>query len=130
MGTQKLLLPTLPLPAVLPPAELEQPPAVETIRVLHVINGEYYAGAERVQDLLAKRLPEGVDFIKVDIPVNATPQTRWLAVRTLATMPGALAALRDRARLAVGCSGGPASAPNPVTASAWPRWVWTAPSHR
>ncbi len=29
----------------------------ETIRVLHVINGEYYAGAERVQDLLAKNLP-------------------------------------------------------------------------
>src|SRR5262249_38809269 len=29
-----------------------------TIRVLHVINGEHYAGAERVQDLLALRLPE------------------------------------------------------------------------
>lgn len=27
-------------------------------RVLHVINGEHYAGAERVQDLLAQRLPE------------------------------------------------------------------------
>lgn len=27
-------------------------------RVLHIINGEYYAGAERVQDLLAARLPE------------------------------------------------------------------------
>src|SRR5262245_45174319 len=27
-------------------------------RVLHVINGEHYAGAERVQDLLAARLPE------------------------------------------------------------------------
>ena len=33
-----------------------------TIRVLHVINGEHYAGAERVQDLLAARLPDyGVD---------------------------------------------------------------------
>src|SRR6185503_9296600 len=32
------------------------------IRVLHVINGEHYAGAERVQDLLAARLPDyGVD---------------------------------------------------------------------
>ncbi len=34
-------------------------------RVLHLINGEHYAGAERVQDLLAQRLPEfgfGVDF--------------------------------------------------------------------
>lgn len=29
-----------------------------TRRVLHVINGEFYAGAERVQDLLAQRLPE------------------------------------------------------------------------
>lgn len=28
------------------------------VRVLHVINGEYYAGGERVQDLLALRLPE------------------------------------------------------------------------
>ena len=29
-----------------------------TLRVLHVINGEHYAGAERVQDLLAAELPE------------------------------------------------------------------------
>ncbi|MCA9155863.1 MAG: glycosyltransferase [Planctomycetales bacterium] len=28
------------------------------IRVLHVINGEHYSGAERVQDLLAQRLPD------------------------------------------------------------------------
>src|SRR5688572_29723278 len=28
------------------------------IRVLHVINGEHYAGAERVQDLLSAALPE------------------------------------------------------------------------
>ena len=27
-------------------------------RVLHLINGEHYSGAERVQDLLAIRLPE------------------------------------------------------------------------
>ncbi len=31
--------------------------AVAAIGVLHVINGEHYAGAERVQDLLALRLP-------------------------------------------------------------------------
>ena len=31
--------------------------AVATARVLHVINGEHYSGAERVQDLLAQRLP-------------------------------------------------------------------------
>jgi glycosyltransferase involved in cell wall biosynthesis len=28
------------------------------IKVLHLINGEFFAGAERVQDLLAQRLPE------------------------------------------------------------------------
>jgi glycosyltransferase involved in cell wall biosynthesis len=33
-------------------------PAVSVVRVLHVINGEHYAGAERVQDLLALRLGE------------------------------------------------------------------------
>ena len=31
---------------------------VPTIRVLHLINGEHYSGAERVQDLLARRLPD------------------------------------------------------------------------
>lgn len=37
----------------------------DTLPVLHVINGEFYAGAERVQDLLAGRLPDlgyRVDF--------------------------------------------------------------------
>ena len=32
-------------------------PATGTVGVLHLINGEHYAGAERVQDLLAKCLP-------------------------------------------------------------------------
>ena len=36
----------------------QSPRATDTLRVLHVINGEHYAGAERVQDLLALRLPE------------------------------------------------------------------------
>lgn len=31
---------------------------IASIRVLHLINGEHYAGAERVQDLLAQRLPD------------------------------------------------------------------------
>ena len=30
----------------------------KAVRVLHVVNGEHYAGAERVQDLLAARLPD------------------------------------------------------------------------
>lgn len=32
--------------------------AMAPIRVLHVVNGDHYAGAERVQDLLALRLPD------------------------------------------------------------------------
>jgi glycosyltransferase involved in cell wall biosynthesis len=44
-------------PLVLPPP-VAPPIAVATVPVLHVINGEHYAGAERVQDLLAQRLPE------------------------------------------------------------------------
>lgn len=38
----------------------EPPPVLRapTARVLHLINGEHYSGAERVQDLLALRLPE------------------------------------------------------------------------
>lgn len=39
------------------PAPHDERPDV-TARVLHLINGEHYSGAERVQDLLALRLPE------------------------------------------------------------------------
>ena len=31
---------------------------IETIQVLHLVNGEHYSGAERVQDLLARQLPQ------------------------------------------------------------------------
>jgi glycosyltransferase involved in cell wall biosynthesis len=60
--------PSSPLPS--PPSPLPLTP-VETIRVLHLINGEHYAGAERVQDLLAGRLPEfgfsvGFACVKLD----------------------------------------------------------------
>ncbi|MGL4513151.1 MAG: glycosyltransferase [Lacipirellulaceae bacterium] len=34
------------------------PSAIATRRVLHVVNGEHYSGAERVQDLLALELPQ------------------------------------------------------------------------
>ncbi len=37
---------------------LTQLPANKLIRTLHLINGQHYSGAERVQDLLAMRLPE------------------------------------------------------------------------
>lgn len=62
--------PAVARPAALPPTSVEQ--AVATTPVLHLINGEYYAGAERVQDLLAKRLPSlgfSVSFacVKLDL---------------------------------------------------------------
>ncbi len=42
--------PAVPVPSI--------PPAVRTQSVLHLINGEHYSGAERVQDLLARTMPE------------------------------------------------------------------------
>ncbi len=45
------------IPLVLPTTVAEAPSAIATQRVLHVINGEHYSGAERVQDLLALELP-------------------------------------------------------------------------
>lgn len=41
-----------------PPVSSTRPAPTKTVRVLHVINGEHYSGAERVQDLLAGALPE------------------------------------------------------------------------
>ena len=47
--------------AIAPLIDTSAPPIVttppRTIRVLHLVNGEHYSGAERVQDLLAKQLP-------------------------------------------------------------------------
>ncbi len=61
-----------PLAGVLPPTPQSPAAPVDTVRVLHVINGEHYAGAERVQDLLAKNLPSlgfsaGFACIKLDL---------------------------------------------------------------
>ena len=60
----------MPEATVAPPVTLDRGPNrpasnVATTRVLHVINGEHYSGAERVQDLLAAYLPAegyGVGF--------------------------------------------------------------------
>src|SRR5262245_9655013 len=54
-----------PLPAVASPNEVDltetngalSPRGTETIQVLHLVNGEHYYGAERVQDLLARQPP-------------------------------------------------------------------------
>ncbi len=51
--------------------------AAATVRVLHVINGEHYAGAERVQDYLALRLPAlGFDVDFACVKPNRFPQLR------------------------------------------------------
>ena len=49
----------LALPSVVAagPAALADRPQTDLVRVLHVVNGEHYSGAERVQDLLGLRLP-------------------------------------------------------------------------
>lgn len=46
-------------PVVTSPPAIPKSPrrAIAPVRVLHVINGEHYSGAERVQDLLAMELP-------------------------------------------------------------------------
>jgi glycosyltransferase involved in cell wall biosynthesis len=51
--TQHLFTDSMPL--ALGPAVASA--AVATVPVLHIINGEHYAGAERVQDLLGQQLP-------------------------------------------------------------------------
>jgi glycosyltransferase involved in cell wall biosynthesis len=87
------------LPTAWPPPTAEQSAAIDMIRVLHVINGEYYAGAERVQDLLAKNLPAcgfsvGFACVKPDLfdemreyraaPLYATPMVNRFDLRAAA----------------------------------------------
>lgn len=46
-----------PVPVIVPPAA-EAPRRTAKIRVLHVVNGEHFAGAERVQSHLGRCLPQ------------------------------------------------------------------------
>ena len=60
--------------------------------MLHVINGEHYAGAERVQDLLAGSLPElGFEASQVCLKPG-----RFAAMRQTASVPLYEAAMRNR----------------------------------
>jgi glycosyltransferase involved in cell wall biosynthesis len=64
-------IPLSAAPVALPPSAPVAPVA-DSVGVLHLINGEHYAGAERVQDLLAKCLPEfgyrvGFACVKPDV---------------------------------------------------------------
>ena len=67
------------------------PTAIATRRVLHVINGEHYSGAERVQDLLAQELPRwgfGVSFACVKPELFPTTRQYQQAPLYLTPMQG------------------------------------------
>ena len=68
-------------PIVLPTVDREERketrPEIATTHVLHVINGEHYAGAERVQDLLALHLREfGFDIGFACLKPGRFPEVR------------------------------------------------------
>lgn len=61
---------------------------VATTRVLHVINGEHYSGAERVQDLLALRLPDfGVEAAFACVKPDRFPRDREAVDAQLYELP-------------------------------------------
>ena len=63
-------------------------PAGKTIRVLHVINGEHYSGAERVQDLLARQLPQfGCEVGFACVKPGRFPTARETTTATLVEAP-------------------------------------------
>lgn len=63
--------------ATLPATDFATPRAVATRSVLHVINGEHYSGAERVQDLLAQELPHcGFDVSFACVKPQLFPSAR------------------------------------------------------
>lgn len=60
-----------------PPPGLPRDATKSTQRVLHVINGEHYSGAERVQDLLAQELPQfGFEVTFACVKPDRFPQAR------------------------------------------------------
>ncbi len=82
-----------------PPLVNPQPPSQEPAeprnarrRVLHVINGEHYSGAERVQDLLAACLPE----FGYDVGFACIKPGRFLEARKTTETPVHACAMRSR----------------------------------
>ena len=70
---------------IVPKAQCAAP---ATLRVLHVVNGELYAGRERVQDLLAARLPEfGVEVAFACIKPDKFPTARRSQSTALVNLP-------------------------------------------
>jgi glycosyltransferase involved in cell wall biosynthesis len=64
------------------------PAGTETIRVLHLVNGEHYSGAERVQDLLAQQLPRfGCEVGFACVKPRKFPEARESKRAPLVEMP-------------------------------------------
>jgi glycosyltransferase involved in cell wall biosynthesis len=64
------------------------PCRAETIQVLHLVNGEHYSGAERVQDLLARQLPQfGCEVGFVCVKPRRFPAARESQHSPLVEMP-------------------------------------------
>jgi glycosyltransferase involved in cell wall biosynthesis len=77
--------PTLDLQAT---PTIAESTSVATVRVLHIINGEHYSGAERVQDLLAGYLPEcGYTVGFACVKPGRYPQARHFQSARLYEMP-------------------------------------------
>jgi glycosyltransferase involved in cell wall biosynthesis len=74
----------------LPPTVAAQVPA--TRQVLHIINGEHYSGAERVQDLLAARLPE----FGYEVSFACLKPGRFLDCRNYTQSPAHVFRMRSR----------------------------------
>ena len=91
---------TLPQQLETPIHAAQNPPAA--LRVLHVINGEHFAGAERVQDLLALRLPDyGVNVSFACVKPDRFPAARRSQSTPLFELSNALA-VRSAGSLATG----------------------------
>jgi glycosyltransferase involved in cell wall biosynthesis len=80
-----------------PPDAAAVPAAVKTTRVLHVINGEHYSGAERVQDLLARQLAQ----FGFEVGFACVKPGRFPVARQTTTAPLAEAPMRGRFDLRV-----------------------------
>jgi glycosyltransferase involved in cell wall biosynthesis len=95
-GTRFTSSTALPLPLPEPAAEASQrnnqgtvsASEEKTIQVLHLVNGEHYSGAERVQDLLARQLPRfGCEVGFVCVKPRRFPAARESQQAPLVEMP-------------------------------------------
>ena len=83
---------SVPLPDVRtvdrPASTLADARRTPLVRVLHVVNGEHYSGAERVQDLLAGFLPAcGYDVGFACVKPGRFPQARKFQTARLYELP-------------------------------------------